>query len=120
MGDKLYVIVRRDQEVGIQACMAIHALQEFVMQYPEINKEWYTNSNFLGLLSAANEQELIILIEKVKTQNIKVSIYREDDCNNEITAIALEPGEKSKKLCSSFPLALKPPKKIINEELTII
>jgi hypothetical protein len=34
-------------------------------------------------------------------------VFREPDINNEITAIAVEPSEKSRKLCSNLPLALK-------------
>ena len=31
---------------------------QFAMENPEINREWYESSNYLGFLSVANEQEL--------------------------------------------------------------
>lgn len=86
---------------------SIHAAIQFGMEYPEVYKVWFQVSNYLGLLSVANEQELYQLIEKAKEHDIKVSIFREPDVDDQITAIALEPGIKTKKLCSNLPLALK-------------
>lgn len=53
-----------------------------------------------------NEQELVRLTEEAAKNEIKFSIFREPDIDNQITAIALEPGNKSKKLCSKLKLAL--------------
>jgi hypothetical protein len=61
----------------------------------------------LGLLSVTNEGELKNLIEQATARNIAVSIFREPDVDNQITAIALAPGQESKKLCSRLPLALR-------------
>lgn len=77
------------------------------MEHPEINKSWFEVSNYLGLLSVDNEIDLMNLIADAEDKGIKYSIFREPDIDNQITAIALEPGIKSKKLCSSLPLALK-------------
>lgn len=86
---------------------AQHALAEFIFQYPEISKEWFQRSNYLGFLSVQNEEDLIKLISKAQEKNIKFSVFREPDIDNQITAIALEPGNKSKKLCANLKLALK-------------
>ena len=80
---------------------------EFAFEYPEITKEWYSISNYLACLSVKDEKQLMFLIERALDKNIKISIFLEPDCDYEITSIALEPGEKSKKLCSGLPLALK-------------
>jgi hypothetical protein len=77
------------------------------MQHPEINKNWYEESNYLCFLCVANEQELINLSENAATLGIKFSQFREPDIENQVTAIAIQPGIHSKKLCSKLKLALK-------------
>lgn len=94
-------------EPGYQAVQSMHALRQFTAEHPEIDKEWFEKSNYLGLLSVPNEQALVDLIEQATVHDIPFSVFREPDVDNEITAIALAPGEKSKKLCSRLPLALR-------------
>jgi hypothetical protein len=55
-------------------------------------------------LTVANEQELYKLIDKADSRGIKYTIFREPDIHNEITAIAFEPSDASKKITSSCPL----------------
>lgn len=86
---------------------SIHAAMNFSIEHPDIHKEWFEVSNYLGFLSVKDEYELIKLIDKAIDLNIKISVFREPDIDNQITAIALEPGINSKKLCSSLKLALK-------------
>lgn len=85
----------------------MHALRQFTAEHPEIDKIWFEQSNYLGLLSVKNEEELTQLIEQAAAHGIHHSIFREPDIDNQITAIALSPGPKSKKLCSRLPLALR-------------
>lgn len=106
-GDKLYVITRSDLEPGYQAVQSMHALRQFTAEHPEIDRLWFDQSNYLGLLSVANETELYQLMEQAQMQGIEFSIFREPDIGDQITAIAIAPGAKSKKLCSKLPLALK-------------
>lgn len=86
---------------------SIHAGIQFIFEYPEYAKNWYEQSNYLGFLSVPDEAALIGLIAKAKEQDIPCSVFREPDIDNQITAIALAPGMKSKKLCSNLKLALK-------------
>lgn len=74
--------------------------------YPEIDKEWYTKSNYLCLLSVKDEQALLFLTQKLEHDNVKFSIFKEPDIGNQITAIAVEPGIKSKRICCRLSLAL--------------
>ena len=105
--DKLYVITREDLDPGYQAVQSMHALRQFAAEHPEIDKLWFEQSNYLGLLSVSDEKELMSLAEQATAHEISFSIFREPDIDNEITAIALAPGPKSKKLCSRLPLALR-------------
>jgi hypothetical protein len=81
-----------------------HAAIDFQHEHVDISKQWQTQSNYLALLTVADEQELIKLISKAILMGIKHTIFREPDLNNEITAVALEPSELSKKITSSCPL----------------
>lgn len=85
----------------------MHALRQFTAEHPEIDRIWFEQSNYLGLLSVNNEEELVRLMEQAADHGIHHSIFREPDIDNQITAIALSPGPKSKKLCSRLPLALR-------------
>ena len=105
--DKLYIITRKDLAPGYQGVQSQHAAFEFAVQHPEITRRWHEVSNYLCFLSVANESELYDLISLAKDQEIKMSVFREPDIDNAITAIALEPGEKSKALCSRLSLALR-------------
>ena len=104
---KLTVITRRDLSPGYQAVQAAHAAIEFQHEHPEIAKEWNTNSKYLVFLTVENEEALKILLEKIQIRDIKYSTFFEPDNGNQLTAIALEPGQVSQKLVSNLPLALK-------------
>jgi hypothetical protein len=78
-----------------------------VNDHPDIDREWYSKSNYLGLLSVKTENELMALFRKACQYGIRCSVFREPDIGDQITAIALEPGPMSKRLCSKLPLALK-------------
>ena len=68
------------------------------------------DSNYICCLSVQNEQELQNLIEKALRNNIRFSVFKEPDIEDQVTAIALEPGQKTKKtkkLCSNLKLALR-------------
>lgn len=87
-----------------QSC---HAISLFKEEHFEIAKQWFERSNYLAVLSTKDEQSLLQLIDKAYQNNIKFSIFFEPDLKYEITAIALEPNKKSKKLCSNLKLALR-------------
>lgn len=101
---KLRVITRRDLALPTQAVQSGHAGIQFQHEHPELAKIWYHNSNYLIFLSVENEDELKKFINKANSNNIKLSIFREPDLNNEITAIALEPCDWSRRHTSGFPL----------------
>ena len=87
-----------------QSCQAISLFRE---EHSEIACKWFECSNYLAVLSVRNEQELLNLIDKASKKGLKYSIFFEPDLKYEITAMALEPGKESKKLCGKVKLALK-------------
>lgn len=78
-----------------------------MLEHSEIAKEWHIKSNYLCLLAVDNELELYNLLSKAVEKDIKFSIFREPDIDNQITAIAFEPSAESKLLCSKLKLALR-------------
>ena len=107
VNQKLIIITRRDLHPGYQAVQSSHAGIDFQHQYPEIAKQWNEQSNYLIILSVENEVQLLKYLRKFKMYDLKTTTFREPDIGNQITAIAVEPSERSKKICSNLPLALK-------------
>lgn len=103
---KLTTVTRRDLTPGYQAIQSSHAAIQFVFEHPEISQIWFKDP-YLAQLSVENEAELHKLIHKLQKSNIKYSIFRESDIDNQITAIAIEPSDKTRRLVSNLPLMLK-------------
>jgi hypothetical protein len=90
--------------IGYQAAQCVHAARLFQDEFPEIEGAWFKKSNYIVLLTIANEESLSALINEAKEKQIRLSIFKEPDLNNEITAVTLEPGIRSKKLCRNLKL----------------
>jgi peptidyl-tRNA hydrolase len=86
---------------------AAHAAIKFQHDHPEIAKEWNNVSQYLVFLTVENEKELYRLLDKIKFYDLKFTAFYEPDIDNQLTAIAIEPCERTKKICSNLPLLLK-------------
>lgn len=86
---------------------AVHAAFTFSEDHPYLTREWLTISNYICILEADGEEELNKLLERASQEEIISSAFREPDYDNSLTAVAIQPGSKSKKLCSNYRLALK-------------
>lgn len=106
-GDKLFLVTRRDLSPGYQAVQSCHALRQFVHDHPDVDKAWFENSNYIALLSVADEESLREILDVAWYRQIRHSTFCEPDIGNEITAIALEPCAESIELCKDLPLALR-------------
>ena len=98
------MVSRRDLSIAQQAVQSGHAAIDFQYQHPTEAGKWQKESNYLVFLTVADESELIKLISKAILSGIKHTVFREPDIDNQITAVAFEPTEASKKLTSSCPL----------------
>jgi hypothetical protein len=87
----------------------VHAAFEFSDSHPDLVGPWLRESNFLVVVSVPNEAALYDLITAARSRGITACGVREPDVNDEITAVALEPGDVAARLCSSLPLALREP-----------
>jgi hypothetical protein len=108
--DRMYVVVRSDLPVGLQAAQALHALREFAANYPEIEKQWHETSNTIVILAVPDEAALAALAEDLRgTGHLppwSFSEFREPDLGNSLTAICVEPdgGRKLRYLPLAFSL----------------
>lgn len=84
-----------------------HAAINFVFENNSRAGPWFSDSNYLVMLSVENELELEKLINKCARKNLIHTIFREPDLDNSITAIAIEPSQQTQKLVSNLPLLLK-------------
>lgn len=107
INDKLTVITRSDIDPGYQATQSVHAGIQFIFEHPDRAGPWYKDSNYLALLSAKDENHLKEIILDCHKHNIKHSVFTEPDIDNQITSVAIEPGEKTRKITSRLPLLLK-------------
>lgn len=107
----LYVLTRRDMTPGYQGVQSIHAAMEFALRYPDVTETWHGDSNYLCWLSVKNEAVLnSYLLAAWQKQLLAVGFY-EPDVNDQLTAIAIQPGQRSALLVKGLPLALKAYKK---------
>jgi hypothetical protein len=98
------VVTRRDLPLPVQAIQAAHAAIDFQHDYPIEAKQWHGTSNYLIFLTVANEDELKQLIIKASEHYIKLTPFIEPDIDSELTAIAFNPSESTRKLTGSLPL----------------
>ena len=99
-------MVDRALAPGAQIAQACHIMREWTAKHPEGDAEWYANSNYLACLSAS-QSDIQRLIAKCEKKKIPYAVFREPDFDNQITGIALAPGDEARRACSSLPLALK-------------
>ena len=99
---RLYVVGRRDLGPGLRAAQLCHAARAFAEEHPELEAEWFSTSNNLVLLEVADEAALHELV--AKATGVAVSVNREPDLDNQVTAIAIAP--EGKRFVRHLPLAL--------------
>lgn len=84
-----------------------HAAINFIFEHPDRAGPWFYNSNYLVQLEVSNEKQLELLIQNCLIRELKHTVFREPDIENQITAVAIEPSELTQKLVSRIPLLFK-------------
>lgn len=106
---KMTVIVRADLSVAQQAVQGMHALRQFVAEHPEVDQHWFHTSNTLAFLAVPDEEALEGLLAKAGDRGIRISIFREPDIGDRLTAACFEPGADTRRVCGGLPKALQRP-----------
>ena len=105
--DKLYLVTHSQLSAGYQIAQVAHVVAEFINQHPTLANQWHSISNSIIVLEAKNARELSELQEKAIERGLKVTAFREPDIGDEITALAFEPSEDTRKFLSNLPCAGK-------------
>lgn len=102
----LYLVVRGDLPPGRQVAQACHAARQFMEDHPLTERQWFETSNTLAVLSVPDLGALLAFWGRTEMLGLRSSLFREPDLGDEPTALALEPGKFSQRLCQCLPLAL--------------
>lgn len=105
--DKLYVVVRSDMSVGYQMVQSAHAVAKFTIENPDVSREWHEVSQYMAVLSVPDEDTLLNFARRADRRGILTSAFVEPDLNDEVTAVAFAPGDRSKRLLANLKLAGK-------------
>lgn len=85
--ERIYTITRKDISISQKAVQSMHAGMQYMIDHnPHLDFKW--NNGSIICLELGTEKALRRWMRKLESQDIKFSIFREPDMNNEITAIA--------------------------------
>lgn len=101
---RLYLAVREDLSPGLAAAQAVHAAFAFASEHAGVTGPWQRDSQYLVIVSVADETTLRQLHGRAVDAGIVTTLWCEPDLDDAATAVALEPGEVARRLCSNFPL----------------
>ena len=82
-------------------------MREFAELYPEIESQWYKQSNAICFLSVPHRAELLEILKKAESEDIKYAAFHEEDLDGLLTAVAFEPTIRSRRLLAQIPLAFR-------------
>lgn len=102
--ERLIVITREDLKPGYQIAQSGHAISQFLLDHPELGKQW--NNNYLISLAVSSEQKLENLLRKLLHIEHRVAYFTEPDINNELTSICFLETDKTKHMTAHLPLSL--------------
>lgn len=102
--DRMYLVVRGDLPPGLAAAQAAHAAFEFSAAHPDLIAPWLRASKFLVLLQVPDEVSLIALTSRALAEGLTLTSWHEPDLGDSLTAVALEPGARARRLTANLPL----------------
>lgn len=89
-GDKFFVVVRSDLAPGPQAVQGMHAMRQFIADFPTVEQEWFKVSNHIAFLKVDDEVALLKMVDRLSRKGMKVSTFREPDLDDSLTAFATD------------------------------
>lgn len=102
--DRLYVVVLDSLAPGPVAAQAVHGALEFAAAHPATWAEWRERSNTVAIL-AANAERLASIRHDADVWDVRHATFNEPDMGGALTAVAMEPGRATKRMCAGLPCA---------------
>jgi peptidyl-tRNA hydrolase len=96
MARKLFIVVRQDLPPGRSYAQVAHAITEYAMLYQACFEAWYEASNTIAVLQVPTMVELAQLCDRAEFEGCRKAEFHEPDLQNELTAVAFEPSDKSR------------------------
>ena len=97
---KLYVVVDRDLTPGLKIAQACHAMRLFTERHPDIDRQWFDESNNLVVL---HDGALAARQAALEAKGFALVAFHEPDLDDRLTALCVEP--KAWRDLSNLPLA---------------
>ena len=105
-------MTRGDLSHGAQLAQSVHAAFAFAEKYPDITKQWMTESNYLVILLEPTYEDLFDLavmasgaVSWQREHKSAYATFSEPNLCNELTAVAIWPSRAMLKVLSRLPLA---------------
>lgn len=102
--EKLYIVVRADLPVGLQASQAVHAGQEFARRFPRLARAWQAASNTVVLVTVPDRASVERVLEHAARDGVPAAAFHDADLDPPLTAVALGPHTNARRLCRGFHL----------------
>lgn len=89
-GKKMFVILLKSLEAGLNTAQGIHAFWMFTQAYPEKTAQWTPDNNVI-VLEHENLEDLSKVLSEMGLDHVG---FREPDRNDQLTAICAEPSAR--------------------------
>lgn len=99
---KLYVVVASALAAGLKMAQACHGMRQFIEEHPDIDRQWFTESNNIVVLQVDDVPSLADLLED---HGVRLSRFHEPDLGGQLTAICVEPTQSAKTHLQKIQLA---------------
>ena len=99
----MVIVTRADISKGYQVVQSTHAIADFAHEFPDLFKQWKSESNSIIVLEVQNEEKLKKLFIELKRMKANTVLFYEPDISATTSLCVYGTPEIRKKL-SNLPL----------------
>lgn len=97
------MVTHSELSSGYQSAQTAHAVADFARHHPEEFSRWHSESNYIVILEAADEDSLHRLTEKAHNAALRTTQVREPDIGDALTAVTFHPDPANRKFLANLP-----------------